>query len=113
MEIDNCDSPINRPERYRAPRDGRGNNQKLLVAEWSIPITRPLLTRSSIPQHSPPLPSRCFVDRSFYFVETFTLLLTLKVRYPDRITLIRGNHDYRQSYSSTVFKTSACVSTVP
>lgn len=31
-----------------------------------------------------------FVDRGFYSVETFLLLLALKVRYPDRITLIRG-----------------------
>eukprot|EP00210_Caulerpa_lentillifera_P006559 g6264.t1 len=37
-----------------------------------------------------------FVDRGFYSVETFLLLLTLKVRYPDRITLIRGNHECRQ-----------------
>lgn len=37
-----------------------------------------------------------FVDRGFYSVETFLLLLTLKVRYPDRICLIRGNHESRQ-----------------
>jgi len=37
-----------------------------------------------------------FVDRGFYSVETFLLLLCLKVRYPDRITLIRGNHESRQ-----------------
>ncbi|KAL1413646.1 Serine/threonine-protein phosphatase PP-X isozyme 1 [Vanrija pseudolonga] len=37
-----------------------------------------------------------FVDRGFYSVETFLLLLILKVRYPDRITLIRGNHESRQ-----------------
>jgi len=37
-----------------------------------------------------------FVDRGFYSVETFLLLLALKVRYPDRITLIRGNHECRQ-----------------
>ena len=37
-----------------------------------------------------------FVDRGFNSVETFLLLLALKVRYPDRITLIRGNHETRQ-----------------
>ena len=37
-----------------------------------------------------------FVDRGFYSVETLLLLLALKVRYPDRITLIRGNHESRQ-----------------
>jgi len=37
-----------------------------------------------------------FVDRGFNSVETFLLLLALKVRYPNRITLIRGNHESRQ-----------------
>jgi serine/threonine-protein phosphatase 4 catalytic subunit len=37
-----------------------------------------------------------FVDRGFYSVETFLLLLALKVRFPDKITLIRGNHESRQ-----------------
>src|SRR6201996_6077500 len=37
-----------------------------------------------------------FVDRGFYSIESFLLLLCLKVRYPDRITLIRGNHESRQ-----------------
>lgn len=37
-----------------------------------------------------------FVDRGYYSVETFLLLLALKVRHPDRIMLIRGNHESRQ-----------------
>lgn len=37
-----------------------------------------------------------FVDRGLYSVETLLLLLALKVRYPDRMTLIRGNHESRQ-----------------
>eukprot|EP00038_Savillea_parva_P019915 m.29656 g.29656 ORF g.29656 m.29656 type:complete len:304 (-) comp4615_c0_seq1:39-950(-) len=37
-----------------------------------------------------------FVDRGHFSVETFLLLLALKVRYPDRLTLIRGNHESRQ-----------------
>uniref|UniRef100_A0A915LFK6 Serine/threonine-protein phosphatase n=1 Tax=Meloidogyne javanica TaxID=6303 RepID=A0A915LFK6_MELJA len=37
-----------------------------------------------------------FVDRGFYSVETFLLLLALKIRYPDRMMLIRGNHESRQ-----------------
>ena len=37
-----------------------------------------------------------FVDRGHYSVESFLFLLALKVRYPDRITLIRGNHESRQ-----------------
>ena len=37
-----------------------------------------------------------FVDRGFHSVETLLLLLCLKLRYPDHIYLIRGNHESRQ-----------------
>ena len=37
-----------------------------------------------------------FVDWGYNSIETFLLLLAYKVRYPDRVYLIWGNHESRQ-----------------
>ena len=37
-----------------------------------------------------------YVDRGHHSVETLSLLICLKIRYPTRMFLTRGNHETRQ-----------------
>ena len=45
-----------------------------------------------------------YVDRGRFCIEVITLILALKVNYPDSIFLLRGNHEGRVMTSSFNFR---------
>lgn len=55
-----------------------------------------LLKIGGIPPYTNYLFMGDYVDRGYHSVETVTFLLCLKIKFPDRIWLLRGNHESRQ-----------------
>ncbi|KAI0263219.1 Metallo-dependent phosphatase-like protein [Gloeopeniophorella convolvens] len=75
----------------------------ILMEESNIqPVSSPFWDLLELLRKGGPVPDTSyifmgdFVDRGHYSLETVSLLLALKARYPDKVSLLRGNHESRQ-----------------